>query len=75
MIHKNKMTKACFRWGLGFKFLATNLEQIESLELDPALDLSLHLGSSNHELSIFSSLFFFFFLGFEQLIFLQNGDM
>jgi hypothetical protein len=37
------------------------------LELDLALDASLHLGSSNHELS-----FFVFFFGLNQLIFLPK---
>ncbi len=48
---------------LGSKFLGTNLDSFEAngiLELDHALDLSLHLGSPNHELS-FWGLFFFFF--------------
>jgi hypothetical protein len=36
----------------------THLKQIESFELDHALDPSLHLGSPNEELSF--ELFFFF---------------
>jgi len=31
MIHKNKMPKAHFRWGFGFKFLATNLDSFEAI--------------------------------------------
>jgi hypothetical protein len=48
---------------LGSKFLVTNLDSFEAngiLELDHALDLSLHLGSPNHEPS-FWALFFFGF--------------
>jgi hypothetical protein len=40
--------------GLGFKFIGTNLDSFganRNLELDLALDLSLHLGSPNHKLS------------------------
>ncbi len=52
---------------LGSKFLGTNLDSFEAnwiLELDLALDPSLHLGSPNHELSLWA-----LFLGPNQLIF------
>jgi hypothetical protein len=45
---------ACFTWGPTSKFVETNLDSFEAnwiLELDPALDPSLHLGSSNHGLT------------------------
>jgi hypothetical protein len=48
--------------GLGFKLLGTNMDSFEAnwvLELELALDPSLHLGSPNHELSFLRSFFFF----------------
>ncbi len=53
--------KAHFRLGPGSKLVGpiwTHLKQIESFELDHALDPSLHLGSPNHELSFELSFFF-----------------
>jgi hypothetical protein len=49
------LSQAGFRLGPGSKFLGTNLDSSEAnwiLELDPALDSSLHLGCPNHELSL-----------------------
>jgi len=46
---------ACCTWGPGSKFVETNLDSFEAnriLELEPALDPSLHLGSSNHGLTL-----------------------
>jgi len=55
-INPKPYTQANFRWGPEFKFQAINLDSFEAnwiLELDPALDPCLHLGSSHHELSFF----------------------
>jgi hypothetical protein len=46
------------------KFVGTNLDSFETnwtLELDLALDLSMRLGSSNHELSFWAPFFFWLF--------------
>jgi len=58
------------RWALGSKFVWTNLDSFEAnwiLELDLALDLSLHLGFSNHELS-----FLVLLLGWNKLNILEK---
>jgi hypothetical protein len=69
--------EAHFRWGPGSKFKGTNVDSFEAnwlLELEPTLDTSLHLGSSNHKLFFF---FFFFFFGvvWTNWCYLQNGAM
>jgi hypothetical protein len=62
--------KPISKWDLGSKFVWTNLDSFEAnwiLELDHAVDLSLHLGSSNHELS-----FLVLVLGWNKLNFPQK---
>ncbi len=49
-----------FSWVPGSKFVGPNLDSFVAnwiLELEPALDASLHLGSSNHELSFWALCF------------------